>query len=247
MQAIELRKKAHGGFRIEKYNGKWPFHRLLGFQELASSVFSVCNLVAHVHCMLRLHHHLCFIRGQAKYCYSWLWFVYSGLSVNAWFWSTVFHARDTHTTEKLDYLSAVAVVSFSCIAAAIRTLSLQSTQRQTLVVCLTCAFYLRHCYYMLYVKFDYGYNMAVCICLGVAGAIMWLMFCCLVRHPGRQSLLTFIVLVYVAMLFEVMDFPPLMGLIDAHCIWHALTVPLVYLWYRFVFADIHHCTRTDKD
>jgi post-GPI attachment to proteins factor 3 len=240
MQAIELHKKSIGDRLIEKYNGKWPFHRILGFQELASSLFSVLNLVAHVHCMLCLRRHLLSIQEEGKYCYSWLWFTYSGLSVNAWLWSTVFHARDTHCTEKFDYLSAIAVVLFSCAAAVIRTLNLQRPRQQLLVVGLTSVLYLRHCYHMLFVKFDYGYNMAVCIAAGALGAVMWLAFCYAVPHPGRKVLLSFIASVYVAMLFEVLDFPPVMGLIDAHCMWHALTVPLVYLWYRFVYADIGH-------
>ena len=40
--------------RIWKYFGKWPFVRLLGAQELASVLLSLCNLVAHVQCGMRL-------------------------------------------------------------------------------------------------------------------------------------------------------------------------------------------------
>lgn len=40
-----------------------------------------------------------------------------------------------------------------------------------------------------------------------------------------------------ASLLEVLDFPPLVGLVDAHALWHAAT-PLVALgWYNFLADD----------
>lgn len=44
-------------------------------------------------------------------------------------------------------------------------------------------------------------------------------------------------LVNVAMLLEVLDFPPLLGILDAHSLWHAATAPLAYLFYSFVEGD----------
>ena len=40
--------------RTWKYFGKWPSTRLLGAQELASVLLSLCNLAAHVQCSMRL-------------------------------------------------------------------------------------------------------------------------------------------------------------------------------------------------
>ena len=37
--------------------------------------------------------------------------------------------------------------------------------------------------------------------------------------------------------FEIFDFPPFYGLLDAHSIWHAATVPLGYMWYYFWEMD----------
>jgi hypothetical protein len=39
------------------------------------------------------------------------------------------------------------------------------------------------------------------------------------------------------MLFELLDFPPLLGLLDAHALWHGATAPLAYLLYSFLEAD----------
>lgn len=34
------------------------------------------------------------------------------------------------------------------------------------------------------------------------------------------------------------DFPPVLGSMDAHAVWHAATPPLSYLFYRFLIADL---------
>ena len=38
-------------------------------------------------------------------------------------------------------------------------------------------------------------------------------------------------------LTQVLDFPPLWGLVDAHACWHAATVPMVPLLHRFIQGD----------
>ncbi len=48
MRAIEAQRAAAKSGPVFKYTGKWPFVRLLGAQELASVVFSLANLAAHV-------------------------------------------------------------------------------------------------------------------------------------------------------------------------------------------------------
>ena len=46
------------------------------------------------------------------------------------------------------------------------------------------------------------------------------------------------VLVNSLMLLEVLDFPPLLGVLDAHALWHAATAPLAYLFYGFIQGDV---------
>ena len=43
---------------------------------------------------------------------------------------------------------------------------------------------------------------------------------------------------------EVLDFPPVCGLLDAHALWHVLTPGCNLLWYIFVQADIHLAGQT---
>jgi hypothetical protein len=91
-----------------------------------------------------------------------------------------------------------------------------------------------HWRYMLLVKFDYGWNMQFCTALGVASAAGWLAFVTATRHPARGTMYAFLLLCHAALLLELLDFPPVLGLLDAHACWHAATVPLTVLFYRFV-------------
>ncbi|KAL0025835.1 hypothetical protein WJX79_004783 [Trebouxia sp. C0005] len=94
-----------------KYFGKWPFQRVFGIQELLSVIFSLANLAAHAHNIYKLRtahltnqHQPSFGSSQGPV---WgLWYTYALGSINAWWWSAVFHSRDTYVTERLDYLSA---------------------------------------------------------------------------------------------------------------------------------------------
>lgn len=42
--------------------------------------------------------------------------------------------------------------------------------------------------------------------------------------------------VMVAMSMELFDFPPWLGCIDAHSLWHLLTIGPTILWYKYVFT-----------
>jgi hypothetical protein len=291
MWALEGPKAASAAGPVCKYFGKWPFIRVLGAQELASVLFSIANLLAHIHCMRRYlrymrslqaktaaanglgsalgaaaaasvvgksrssspkpgHHHSHHSSSNSSsslssgstdvhsYPYYWLWLVYSLVNANAWLWSSVFHCRDTKLTERFDYFSADLTVTVGLGVSLVRVLALQTLPQLLALGLLLGSGLLQHAYYMAFIKFDYGYNMKLCIAVGLATALAWLVWVSRVRHPGRRTLYQFMALVHVAMLLEVLDFPPLFWLLDAHALWHAATVPLTYLWYRFVFADV---------
>jgi hypothetical protein len=286
MWALEGPKAASAAGPVYKYFGKWPFIRVLGAQELASVLFSIANMLAHIHCMRRYlryvrslqaksvaaggigsagaatagdvlgksrssspkpgHHnlhHSCSSSysgagGGHVYPYYWLWLVYSMVTANAWLWSSVFHCRDTKLTERFDYFSADLTVTVGLGVSLVRVLALQTPPQLLALALLLGSGLLQHAYYMAFIRFDYGYNMKLCIATGLATALAWLVWVSKVRHPGRRTLYQFMVLVHVAMLLEVLDFPPLLWLLDAHALWHAATVPLTYLWYQFVFADV---------
>lgn len=57
-------------------------------------------------------------------------------------------------------------------------------------------------------------------------------------HPGRGYLARCCFVWHVSALAEVLDFPPLWGVLDAHALWHCGTPYTVWLWYQFVRVDV---------
>eukprot|EP00879_Flechtneria_rotunda_P018813 GHRR01019747.1.p1 GENE.GHRR01019747.1~~GHRR01019747.1.p1 ORF type:complete len:410 (-),score=83.49 GHRR01019747.1:133-1362(-) len=245
MWAVEGLKASASAGPVFKYFGKWPFLRVLGTQEIVSVLCSIANMLAHVHNLQRYVQHIRSGKPAATgskatqpYPYHWLWLIYSVAHINAWLWSAVFHCRDTEPSEKLDYFSADLVVVIGLLVAVTRTLQLQSCIQVIVLGLVLFSGLVHHIYYMSFVKFHYGYNMHLCIAIGLVTAAAWLIWAATIKHPARQMLYQFMVLMHAAMLLEVLDFPPMLWLFDAHALWHAATVPLTYLWYRFIFADI---------
>jgi len=73
---------------IMQYYGKWPFVRYAGMQEPASVAFSVMNLIAHVQGARIVSRRVPRDHPMRPYYLAW-----SYISINAWFWSSVFHTR----------------------------------------------------------------------------------------------------------------------------------------------------------
>ena len=73
---------------IVQYYGKWPFIRYAGMQEPASVAFSVLNLIAHVEGARIVSKRVPQDHPMRPYYLTW-----SYISINAWFWSSVFHSR----------------------------------------------------------------------------------------------------------------------------------------------------------
>ena len=120
------------GSPAQQYYGKWPFWRFAGMQEPASVAFSLLNLWSHVlgarnvQKMIPTNHPM-----KAYYL------VWSCVSINAWFWSSIFHTRgkshtnlpltnliftrlDLPSTEKLDYFSAALAILYALYYTVIR-------------------------------------------------------------------------------------------------------------------------------
>ncbi|CAB4059758.1 RBM25 [Lepeophtheirus salmonis] len=99
------------GLKIPQFHGKWPFVRLFGIQEPASVLASILNLIPHVYLIMKYREAV----NPRTHMYQ-VWTLYALVSINTWTWSTVFHTKDNNFTEKMDYLSAFSVVSYSLIA-----------------------------------------------------------------------------------------------------------------------------------
>jgi hypothetical protein len=225
-----------------KYHGKWPFKRIYGMQEPASVAFSALNLAMHFHgwvsFFILLYYNLPLKDGKKSYYeYASLWHIYAFLSLNSWLWSAVFHSRDVDLTEKLDYSSAVVLLGYSLILAILRSFNVRDEATRVMVSAPLIAFVITHVMYINFYKLDYGWNMIVCVVMAVAQLTIWAVWAGVSRHPSRWKLWLVVIAGGLAMLLEIYDFPPYEGLLDAHAIWHAITIPLTYIWWSFIRDD----------
>ena len=227
--------RASRGLPTVKYYGKWPFTRVLGMQELFSTLFSVANAVPFAQALLTW-------RAQApdSYFMKPLWVGYAVSAMNTWVWSTAFHARDTVLTERLDYFCATISICVMLLIALVRVFELRDRRAWAALGTAGALFLCYHCGYLHFVHFDYGYNMTVSVALGLAYVALWWAWALRQRggrvtYARKVALANLIILVFAA--FEVFDFPPLWGLLDAHAVWHAATPVSTYLLWSFALDD----------
>ncbi|KAG9136564.1 hypothetical protein Leryth_014400 [Lithospermum erythrorhizon] len=225
-----------------KYHGKWPFQRIYGFQEPASVALSALNLAMHFHgwlsFLILLYYKLPLNSAKRPYYnFTTLWHIFAFFSLNSWFWSAVFHSRDVDFTEKLDYSSAVALLGYSLILSILRSLNVKDEAARVMVAAPLLAFVTTHILYLNNFKMDYGWNMKVCVTMGVAQLLIYSIWAGVTNHPSRLKVWLVMVGGGFAMLLEIFDFPPYQGLVDAHALWHATTIPLTYLWWSFIKDD----------
>ncbi|KAG7010434.1 Post-GPI attachment to proteins factor 3, partial [Cucurbita argyrosperma subsp. argyrosperma] len=81
------------------------------------------------------------------------------------------------------------------------------------------------------------WNMIVCVTMGLSQLLIWAIWAGVTHHPSRWKVWTVVVGGGLALLLEIYDFPPHEGLIDAHALWHATTIPLTYVWWSFIRDD----------
>ncbi|KAI7863040.1 Per1-like-domain-containing protein [Spinellus fusiger] len=236
------------GEPVHQYHGKWPFHRLWGIQEPAAVLFSLLNGWYHAYYYRILKQQLKDSYDLKKY-----YVIMSVFAMNAWVWSTVFHTRDFGMTEKLDYFSAGLYILYSFYLAMIRIFYLRGTARR-LLTCVCVLLFTAHVAYLsLGARFDYGYNMTACVIIGVLQTKLWLGWSTLQytrwgkteRRPYAWMAGLSVTLLACAMSLEVFDFPPFHGVLDAHALWHAVTIPMIPLFYQFLLIDCKVETATE--
>jgi len=237
-ETVDEMEMRHG--QVPQFHGKWPFVRVFGIQEPASTIFSILNLCSNLY-MLNW-----FIKTVPSTTQMFsVWVLYSLTAVNAWIWSTVFHTRDTHFTEMMDYFCAFSTVLFSLLVVCLRVVGTNNA-RTVLVSALCAAFFSHHIYSMAFIRFDYGYNMKVNVVVGAVNGICWLAWA--YTHygdgPHVKKGVGAILVLTGSVLLELLDFPPLMWTIDSHALWHLATAPLPLLWYQFAAGD---CLKIARD
>uniref|UniRef100_S4PHV3 Post-GPI attachment to proteins factor 3 n=2 Tax=Pararge aegeria TaxID=116150 RepID=S4PHV3_9NEOP len=224
------------GYEIPKFHGKWPFRRILGVQEPASAFASVLNLWIHIHMYKKMTREFP-LKDTPMIMF---WHCFAWVCINAWLWSTVFHARDLFFTEFMDYACALSMVMSLLIAAIARMLYKRGRAIAVALISLLLLYYVEHVRYLYTGRIDYDYNIQVNVFFGVAGAALWLAWAVHALRGGRRyawRLVRFTALSGLFLAMELCDFAPRLGW-DAHALWHLCTALLPGLFYRFVMDDL---------
>ncbi|CAI5971835.1 unnamed protein product [Closterium sp. NIES-64] len=232
-----------------QYYGKWPFIRVLGFQEIASSAFSILNFLATLYGLYTFLR-LVYVKLPRKpmgnkgplYEYSTLMAIYGLFALNSWLWSAIFHARDVWETQSGDYTSAIALIGISLLVCIIRISSLREEATRVMVAAPVIAFTTTHIFYMNFYTFDFDWNIVVCTSMGVTQLLLWTIWAIASRHPSAWKVLFVSGGTAFSLLLELYDFPPILGLFDAHSLWHAATVPFTLVWWSFLCDDASYRT-----
>lgn len=222
---------------VLQYHGKWPFHRMLGIQEPFSVIFSLFNFLAHQYGLSKIYNNI-----PADYPLRKYYVTFGHLGLASWFFSMVFHTRDFELTEKLDYFAAGASVMYGLYYTVIRIFRLDHanppiTQTLLRLWSITCfLLYVAHVSYLALWSWDYTYNMAANVAVGVVQNIIWTWFSVKRYRKSKKPWAAWpgliVAWIVVAMSMELLDFPPIKGLIDAHSLWHLGTVGPTIWWYK---------------
>ncbi|KAI2614518.1 Per1-domain-containing protein [Hypoxylon fragiforme] len=240
-QHIVTQRRVAAGLPVTQFHGKWPFKRFLGMQEPFSVLFSIGNLVAHSRGLAKLRQSI-----PASYPLRRYYELFAYLSIATWVCSAVFHTRDFKTTEQLDYFAAGAGVLYGMYYAPIRVFRLdRPTPRRRSFVrlwsVLCASMYVAHVAYLKLWRWNYTYNMAANVVVGLVQNSLWSYFSLRKWSRSRRTWTIWpgIVVAWLmsAMSLELLDFPPLWGAIDAHSLWHLGTIGPIILWYNFLVKD----------
>ncbi|KAI1006428.1 hypothetical protein K3495_g1791 [Podosphaera aphanis] len=226
---------------VVQFHGKWPFYRVLGMQEPFSVLFSFFNFLAHHNGMSKITSNIPRSYSMRKY---YVIFAYCGMI--SWSFSILFHTRDYKLTERLDYFAAGASVMYGFYYTPIRIFRMdlggkreQSILRVWTGLCI--GMYLAHVAYLTLYKWDYAYNIAANVVIGITQNAMWSWFSFQRYQKSGRLWATWpgivVAWILLAMSLELMDFPPLWGYLDAHSLWHLGTVAPTIIWYNFLLKD----------
>jgi post-GPI attachment to proteins factor 3 len=243
-------ERVEKGEEIYQFHGKWPFVRVFGIQELASVVFSMFNFVPHYRgyqYIKRSYHDDERVGIYLRKYY----LTFAVVGMNSWVWSSVFHTRDFLVTERFDYFSAILTILYGFFTANVRLFRLDRPEKVSarnflILVCVIA--YACHVGYLTLINFSYSYNMLAGVIVGLTQNALWIVlsiktYRSLPTNSDRMWALqpaVIVLAITAGMSFEVLDFPPMGWLVDAHALWHLATVLPTYWWYEWMDKDLQY-------
>lgn len=245
---------------VYQFHGKWPFIRILGIQELFSVLFSIGNFIPNYlgFKLLWKHYNIELKKNNQEFVILyWTYMLVAVASMCAWTASTLFHWKDTWNRERMDYLFAGMTVLTGMYAILVRFFKLYKMEKtlHRKVLAVICIFlYFSHVTRLL-LSWSYSYNMRANVVCGLIQNFLWVYLSCSQFNKIRNKKLPIIgniknkeynwtlipialvMSVVFGMLFELFDFPPYFQLLDAHAMWHFVTIWPYLWWYPYMVKD----------
>lgn len=261
------------GLEMVQFYGKWPFVRVLGVQELFSTVFSLANLYVNyknIRPIFRQFRRNSDLELQIMYGQYLALLI---ISCIGWIFSSLFHFKDTAVTETLDYFGAFAIILCNLNVIVVRVFKL--FRRRVVLYTWQLGLIILYVFHVtkLKMQWDYGYNTQINMVVGLSAMILW---CYHLWHTYKLYQRNYIVynnsiqllpfetkllqkLNYVSLsnasiiplipilnnvvliggiLLEVNDFAPIYRLVDAHALWHLLTIFPSFIWFDWNIWDL---------
>jgi hypothetical protein len=235
---------------VWKYFGHWPFVRWFGFEEPASALFSVFNGLPHCYYFITSFKDS---RNRDWYMSNWVRY-YSLVASNAWLASTIFHAKKHDTSILYDYISALILLCSGLLLIVRRILGEKVSFPGFLVVFLLVFGFAAYRIFIMIAKpglISFDNHLKTCIGIAIFSTMIW--FYWIFTDGGNREknfkhfsfsfsyakIAAIIIQLWFvgASMFEIFDFPPIWRTVDAHSLWHLLTVPLATYFYRFWELD----------
>ncbi|MCJ1312666.1 hypothetical protein MMC25_006342 [Agyrium rufum] len=226
---------------VVQYHGKWPFYRFLGMQEPFSVLFSAFNFLAHSRGLEQIRSSIPRDYPLRKY-----YILLGYLGLTSWTFSMIFHTRDYRLTERLDYFAAGASVLYGLYYAPIRVFRMdqRTPLKGTLLrlwTLLCLVLFICHVSYLTFWRWNYTYNMVANVIAGVLQNALWSYFSVTTYRKLKKPWVAWpgmiVAWVILAMSLELLDFPPIGRMIDAHSLWHLGTVGPTVWMYSFLVKD----------
>jgi hypothetical protein len=202
---------------------------------------------------------------KGHFCYMQFWYkLYPWIAVFTWLFSAFYHSKRVYLTEKCDLSFALILLTMGLFIVFRKFLGpLLHQPKEVFLYLIFISLLVWRIYHMMRGQIPFDIHMYTCFSIVSASICLWILWVCAneganiflnsikrsddtttyisCNHGGfyhnKMRIILLQVYLILAACLELFDFPPIIGLMDAHSIWHASTITLTFTWYSFVQYD----------
>jgi len=217
--------------QVPQFYGKWPFQRVLWLSEPASSLASLAQFLCSIFALHQITSHL----PKASPLRS-AWRLHTSTVAITSLCSFLHHGRETELFELLDSISSVLVVTSSLALLAHRALA---GKHGKLIFLATVALFVAHLVSVVLLRPDHHHLFQVNFVISATHVSFWTAWILFNWAEGPHMMvgLLAILLTLASNLLSLLNFPPLLWLVDSQALSHLVSAPTPLLWGNFAVSD----------